>query len=526
MVTGFADARLENAPKPPAFLDPLSNPEDCFYYSVPTFYEANDPLTSWLLKRILANDVESLKRKLEFSPSGIVNHYFQILDDPTTYISSKDPGAPMFHSKCLLYLTPLGLSLYFKALGVAELFLSFRTTDNRSLVDPMEPQFASHLQDTKTGDFHAFIPFVVLMRRQVFDASSVLQKYGWRPQQPFAMPFRRRYERRVLYCRDWLDAGLALLSSRPVYNFAGLVMGMTAYTYYAFSRLPIGAVKPTSKSARKKAAAAAAAAAKQEKKKAPSEDSNLYEKHGYMPVADRPLSVPLVGAKSVLQLCEMYDHLKQSHAQAKAIKNLLREATAAGLNTEVLRMQAEECIAQDEGRPRSSNNESNFNHLEEPPERGRTGRRKLMWCLNSNNHAKKTKVSVPMEEREHCSEPLRILLYCISKDRSGSCVPQCLDAVGTYVKRNYFNCPQELPPEHGRSRDTRNVVTCLLNMINRQQSAIAIIVERIRMGDQRWRSLETVKQQHTGTIAKVSALMTSVLISSKQIVNLDRKSVV
>ncbi|PAA71707.1 hypothetical protein BOX15_Mlig028909g1, partial [Macrostomum lignano] len=518
-MTGSKADRLQDVPKPPAFLDPLYTLETCYYYCVPTFHSTGHPITCWLLKRILCRDSEAIRRKLELNPATLQSGYFQLLDDPTVYTDCSD-SEPMFHRKCVLYLSTLGLAMYFKSFEVVDLLLSFRSSNNSPVASPNEPQYATHLQDSVDGDFHAFPLYMLLLRRSVFQAATPMQQAGWVPGKAFAMPLRRRFERRLIYYRDWLDAALALHSSRPSFPLAALVNSVTSCPGYCYSRFPVESVA--------KPKASDDAAAKNSKSKSKSDKSGkkstkksgksgkagkgqvdpaVYARQpGAMEFGDQPLSVPVIGVKSLASLCDLADRLRQTKQRAADIRELLREARADGLNTEVLMAQALDDIKPDP-KPEDSN-ENNCSTKTQPPS-------------NSNNHAaaekkKKSNMQSP-DEAEHCSEPLRIVLLGLERER---CRQQCMEAVSVYVhRRSYFGFGQQLDPEHGRCRDVRNMVVCLLNSIGCEQAAIDSIVQSIRAGHPRWRALEAVKQQRTSAIARISALMTAILISSKEIVD-------
>uniref|UniRef100_A0A1I8IDI3 OCIA domain-containing protein n=2 Tax=Macrostomum lignano TaxID=282301 RepID=A0A1I8IDI3_9PLAT len=401
---------------------------------------------------------------------------------------------------------------------VVDLLLSFRSSNNSPVASPNEPQYATHLQDSVDGDFHAFPLYMLLLRRSVFQAATPMQQAGWVPGKAFAMPLRRRFERRLIYYRDWLDAALALHSSRPSFPLAALVNSVTSCPGYCYSRFPVESVakpKASDDAAAKNSKSNRISRAKNRQKKSGKSgkagkgqvDPAVYARQpGAMEFGDQPLSVPVIGVKSLASLCDLADRLRQTKQRAADIRELLREARADGLNTEVLMAQALDDIKPDP-KPEDSN-ENNCSTKTQPPS-------------NSNNHAaaekkKKSNMQSP-DEAEHCSEPLRIVLLGLERER---CRQQCMEAVSVYVhRRSYFGFGQQLDPEHGRCRDVRNMVVCLLNSIGCEQAAIDSIVQSIRAGHPRWRALEAVKQQRTSAIARISALMTAILISSKEIVD-------
>uniref|UniRef100_A0A1I8IJ07 ANK_REP_REGION domain-containing protein n=1 Tax=Macrostomum lignano TaxID=282301 RepID=A0A1I8IJ07_9PLAT len=476
-----------NAPQPPAFLDPLYSLEDCYYYSVPRFLDALHPTNRWLIGRIKCDDSDAIRRKLEVSPDFLRGKYFQVLDNPALYFQDKKAGSPMYHCKCVLYLTALGVALYMKARDVTETLLIQEDPYKDRVTAPTEVQFASHIQNANEGDFHAFPLFLVALRREFFAAMLPLQAAGWQPNTELALPLRRRYERRAFYFRDWLDIALHMLASKSFYPVHLLIESIIGAPSYRSSQLPLRLFKPGPKDP------------------APTPT-------GLVDAESLPPGLRMTGAPNLLEVAEQYDRYLQLKQTLHAVQQLKRQAECDGLNPELL-MQA----AQD--------------HLPEPLD--------TQPAENSNrNNNAKSQAAQPVRkskltrdpDRIYCSEPLRILLYSLERDPQRKSLPQCIQAFNVYLRRKFFFDAEQLASGHPRARDLRNTATCLLNMARREQDIIENILARVRSGQCRFahvkehKVLDSRRLQHVATIDRLVDCLAHVLLQGKQLLTFLRVS--
>ncbi|PAA83631.1 hypothetical protein BOX15_Mlig032244g3 [Macrostomum lignano] len=533
-------------PAAPAFLDPLIEIESCYYYAVPRFFGFHHPNTRWLIAMIKAKEEDQVKRKIELNPELFKGRYFQMVDHPKLYLPDDPSVTPMFKRQSVLYLTALGISIYLRSLPLIDLILFHKDPYGAVVGSPYEPQFASHLQDLKYGDFHAFPPCVIMLRMYCFESTVSLQQAGWNPTQPLALPMRRRFERRAFYFYDWLEAALGLLSERPLYPLQSLILNMTRnMTIYKFLMLPTTNLLPPTP-----------------KQRVPT---------GLIDVEELPVGTKMVGVRSLLEMAEDYDRYLQMRSCAIEVAALKREATAVGLNPEILMIQAQDYdgyVADKEAAEENENNAataalrnaSNVANsaasisgwwrscgLGRPrlPDRlwavEPDTRQQRLLAVNANNSAtnagsastadaqsQQRNVSAAAKKkkkpRNYVSEALRVLYYALEKDKTSKRMQVCLDSIIVLSKRGFFVNGERLPADSSRARDLRNVVTLVLNMIQREQEKLDVIFAKIQSGYKKFQHLEEHKMLENrrlasvANISKMIALLTRILLHSKELV--------
>ncbi|PAA89399.1 hypothetical protein BOX15_Mlig011744g2 [Macrostomum lignano] len=487
-----------SVPCPPAFLDPLTQIEQCYYYAVPKFFGLNHPNTRWLITMIRNNEGDRLKHKMEISPGAFKGVYYQMMDCPQLYMPEDVAASPMFKRQAVVYLSPLGMAMYLANIAMTELFLTYKDTYDEVLCDPLEPQYATHLQDNEAGDFHSFPPYVIMLRRNFFSCAQNLLKAGWDPSQPVAMPMRRKFERRVIYYRDWLDVSLSVLTTRPMFPLQVLIREITKGSDYAPLKMPLQQLLPPN----------------------PAEAPPI----GLINVDELPPGVQMIGVRSLLDMAEHYDRYLQMRQCARDVAVLKKEASAVGLNPEVLMIQAQDFDggAIPAEQTDNSNVELGVNNSSVAELPDDLAKRHVM--LNVNTSAKQKEDLDP----QYASEGCRILHFALNRDPHGKSMQVCMEAFCVLLRRGFYL--QSTKPEPGSSlaRDARNTAALMLNLIQREQGKVDRIVEKIKSGVKKFAHLEEHKQLENRKTAcilymnKLVGVLTTLLLHTKGLVDFIR----
>ncbi|PAA60398.1 hypothetical protein BOX15_Mlig022898g2 [Macrostomum lignano] len=485
-------------PTPSAYLDPLYGLDTCFYYAIPKYYTLDHPNTRWLASMLKNQDVDRIRRKMELKPEAFKTSYFQLLDHPQMY-NSADPSAnSLFHKQAIIYLTVLGMAFYLKSVDVVKMALAYRDPIGDALYTLKEPQYATHVQDTVTGDFHAYPLSVIVLRSGCYEYVPDMLMNKWEALEPICMPARRRYERRAYYFTDWLDYCLWLMNERPLLPLARLVHNMTFDpAFYKFQRLPMSIVNP--------------------------KNENQRVQTGLIEVDNLPHGARMIGTKSLMEIAEDYASYQQTRVRYEEVRNCIKEMIADGYNPQIVMAQAQDYDAGYEAEDPGAN-------------------------ANNNAAAAKKGKNSASDPGPYASEATRVLLHALktgAKVANKTPLQPLLDTVDVYIKRGLFVIEpppkkkkgkggNNLPPDavkakkklvEMQNRDARNAAVLLLNLLQQQFDNIDKL-NKMQKGDkkQKHAHVDPTKKANNKrlilarTIKRLIGILYHVLLHSRQLI--------
>ncbi|VDD75540.1 unnamed protein product [Mesocestoides corti] len=207
------------------------------YPTLPKYYPEDHELTKWMINQMRRRN--GLHHLINFANSHpfILSAYFEVLDQPDKYISSKEASNfPAYSSKTILFLTPLAMAVYFGCKSVIRILLDESgarlQSRARSNVDMNATCYARRIKPRHGilgfEDYFTTSPAVLALRREFYFGLNLLMIAGFNPHDRIQYMDHVASPSQKVYCiTDLVEYALRLMISRPGFDIIHLLQYLT-----------------------------------------------------------------------------------------------------------------------------------------------------------------------------------------------------------------------------------------------------------------------------------------------------------